>query len=120
MQSFHNHPILRIDHGPKGDLSTVIACHICRAQGPRADTWRAIIWRASDRPKPDRRRHGGVPWIVDVASAVAAVERRAVVAGQRQIAPEPFGQVGVGDKVTTERDEIRVGLPQQRPLHSHQ
>lgn len=52
-----------------------------------------------------RRRHGGVGLTIDVASPVTAVERRAVVAIQRQIAPKPLVQVGVGDEVATERDE---------------
>jgi hypothetical protein len=46
--------------------------------------------------------------VVDIAPPVTAIKRRAVVAGQRQIAPEPFGQVGVGDEVAAERDEIRI------------
>ena len=65
---------------------------------------RHCLHRELDR----RRRHIGVGRIIDVASPVAAVERRAVVAAQRQFAPEPFGQVGVGDELATERDEICV------------
>src|SRR5437868_11523869 len=71
--------------------------------------WRATPWRATLRPRLDcRRRRVGVGLIINVASPVAAVERRAVIAIQRQIVSEPFGQVGVGDEVATERDEIRV------------
>ena len=36
------------------------------------------------------------------------MERRAVVAGEEQLAPKPFGQILVGDEVMAERDEIRV------------
>jgi hypothetical protein len=47
--------------------------------------------------------HVGARRIVDVASS-----RRAVVVGQRQIAPEPFGQILVEDEVPVERDDNRA------------
>jgi hypothetical protein len=96
-----------VDHGPKGDLSTVIGCHIVVPRGREPTPWRAIIWRASDRPELDRhRRHVGVRRIIDVASPVAAIERRTVIAGQRQVASQPFGQSRIGDEVAAEGDEI--------------
>jgi hypothetical protein len=55
-----------------------------------------------------RRRHVGVRRIIDVASPVAAIERRTVVAGQRQVASQPFGQIRIGDEVAAEGDEVGV------------
>jgi hypothetical protein len=46
--------------------------------------------------------------IIDVTSAIAAVEGRTIVAVERQSAPEPFGNVGVRGEVAAERNEVSV------------
>src|SRR5260370_12746420 len=84
-------------------LSSAATFVVPRGREPTRGT---IICRASDRPELDRRRrHVGVSRIIDVASPVAAIERRTVVAGQRQVASQPFGQITLGDEVAAEGDE---------------
>src|SRR6476660_10625174 len=71
---------------------------------------RAVLWCPPGfGPELEcRRRQLGVRRIVDVASPVTAVERRPVVAVQRQITPKPLRQIRVGDEVAAERDKFLV------------
>jgi hypothetical protein len=73
-----------LDHGPK-TTSTVIGGYICRALRLRADTVtrHPLAHHSLHRELDRRRRHVGVRRIIDVASPVAAIERRTVVAGQK-------------------------------------
>ena len=66
--------------------------------------WCAVLCAAQLRSDLEcRRHHVGARRIVDVA-----LPRRAVVADQRQIALESFGQIRVADKVPVERDDNRA------------
>jgi hypothetical protein len=61
-------------------------------RGMIRDWWCAVLCAPQLRSDLERRRHHvGARRIVDVASP-----RRAVVVVQRQIAPEPFGQIDLG------------------------
>ena len=46
--------------------------------------------------------------VVRVASRVAAVESRPVVAGERQPLPNALRQIRIGDEVAAEGDEIGI------------
>ena len=51
-----------------------------------------------------------VEWVVGIAVGVAAVERLPIVGVERKPEFNPLGQVRIGDKMTTESDQIGVAL----------
>jgi hypothetical protein len=70
---------------------------------------RSAMTRHTPRPPLDCRwRQLRVHRIVDVTSPIAAIERRTIVAGQRQVASQPLGQIRIGDEVAAEGDEVGV------------
>src|ERR1700726_2643804 len=70
---------------------------------------RSAMTRHTPRPPLDCRwRQLSVHRIVDVTSPIAPIERRTVVAGKRQVASQPFGQIRIGDEVAAEGDEVGV------------